>query len=58
MLSFTVTDINSTVTKLIELGAELDGSIKYEIHGKVAEALHLCIKALNDSHQFLQKTIF
>ncbi|KAJ9148016.1 hypothetical protein P3X46_030115 [Hevea brasiliensis] len=36
MLSFTVTDINSTVTKLIALGAELDGPIKYEIHGKVA----------------------
>ncbi|KAI4315494.1 hypothetical protein L6164_028294 [Bauhinia variegata] len=34
--SFTVTDINSTVTKLMALGAELDGPIKYEIHGKVA----------------------
>ncbi|KAH7513839.1 hypothetical protein FEM48_Zijuj11G0024900 [Ziziphus jujuba var. spinosa] len=31
-----VTDINSTVTRLMALGAELDGSIKYEIHGKVA----------------------
>jgi len=30
-----VTDINSTVTKLMALGAELDGPIKYEIHGKV-----------------------
>ncbi|KAI0524230.1 hypothetical protein KFK09_003594 [Dendrobium nobile] len=36
MLSFTVTDIQSTVTKLVTLGAELDGPIKYEIHGKVA----------------------
>ncbi|KAH9775253.1 hypothetical protein WN944_012928 [Citrus x changshan-huyou] len=36
LLSFTVTDINSAVTKLMALGAELDGSIKYEIHGKVA----------------------
>ncbi|KAL1355751.1 hypothetical protein HN51_007739 [Arachis hypogaea] len=36
LLSFTVTDINSTVTKLIALGAELDGPIKYEVHGKVA----------------------
>ncbi|KAH7513806.1 hypothetical protein FEM48_Zijuj11G0021300 [Ziziphus jujuba var. spinosa] len=36
LLSFTVTDINSTVTRLMALGAELDGSIKYEIHGKVA----------------------
>ncbi|XP_059634290.1 uncharacterized protein LOC132276731 [Cornus florida] len=36
VLSFTVTDINNTVTKLMALGAELDGSIKYEIHGKVA----------------------
>ncbi|PIA46929.1 hypothetical protein AQUCO_01500450v1 [Aquilegia coerulea] len=35
-LSFTVTDINNTVTKLMSLGAELDGPIKYEIHGKVA----------------------
>ena len=32
---FTVNDINSTVTKLMELGAELDGPIKNEIHGKV-----------------------
>ncbi|RLN11984.1 hypothetical protein C2845_PM09G03500 [Panicum miliaceum] len=36
MLSFTVPDINSTVSKLMALGAELDGPIKYEIHGKVA----------------------
>ncbi|KAF0901526.1 hypothetical protein E2562_003507 [Oryza meyeriana var. granulata] len=36
MLSFTVPDINSTVTKLLSLGAELDGPIKHEIHGKVA----------------------
>ncbi|XP_045791149.1 uncharacterized protein LOC123885856 [Trifolium pratense] len=36
LLSFTVTDINSTVTKLIALGAELDGTIKHEVHGKVA----------------------
>ncbi|KAK9276662.1 hypothetical protein L1049_006198 [Liquidambar formosana] len=34
LLSFTVTDINSTVTKLMALGAELDGPVKYEIHGK------------------------
>ncbi|KAL1326472.1 hypothetical protein AAHE18_13G231800 [Arachis hypogaea] len=32
LLSFTVTDINTTVTKLMALGAELDGPIKYEIH--------------------------
>ncbi|KAI4310366.1 hypothetical protein MLD38_035349 [Melastoma candidum] len=36
LLSFTVPDINHSVTKLIALGAELDGPIKYEIHGKVA----------------------
>ncbi|KAF3792806.1 hypothetical protein EJ110_NYTH10758 [Nymphaea thermarum] len=36
LLSFTVTDINATVTKLMSLGAELDGPIKYEVHGKVA----------------------
>ena len=35
MLSFTVTDINSSVTKLMALGAEMDGPIKYEVHGKV-----------------------
>lgn len=35
LLSFTVTDINQSVTKLMALGAELDGPIKYEIHGKV-----------------------
>ncbi|XP_031389935.1 uncharacterized protein LOC116202498 isoform X2 [Punica granatum] len=33
LLSFTVTDINNTITKLMALGAELDGPIKYEIHG-------------------------
>lgn len=37
LLSFTVTDISSKVSKLMSLGAELDGSIKYEIHGKVSE---------------------
>ncbi|CAA6671583.1 unnamed protein product [Spirodela intermedia] len=36
MLSFTVADVNSTVTKLMALGAELDGPIKHEIHGKIA----------------------
>lgn len=40
LLSFTVTDINSTVTKLMALGAELDGPIKYEIHGKVLSMKH------------------
>ncbi|KAL2892072.1 Protein pelota-like protein, partial [Bienertia sinuspersici] len=35
----TVTDINCTVMKLMELGAELDGPIKHEIHGKVVFAL-------------------
>lgn len=39
LLSFTVVDINSTVTKLMALGAELDGPIKYEIHGKVLRVL-------------------
>ncbi|CAM8889938.1 hypothetical protein QQ045_026474 [Rhodiola kirilowii] len=36
LLSFTVPDINHTVAKLIALGAELDGGIKHEVHGKVA----------------------
>lgn len=35
LLSFTVPDINNTVTKLIALGAELDGPVKHEVHGKV-----------------------
>lgn len=38
LLSFTVPDINNSVTKLIALGAELDGPIKYEIYGKVLGA--------------------
>lgn len=42
MLSFTVTDINSSVTKLMALGAELDGPIKYEIHGKVIVTFMHC----------------
>ncbi|CAL5331761.1 unnamed protein product [Camellia sinensis] len=37
ILSFTVTDINNTVTKLMALGAELDGPIKYEVHGKLLQ---------------------
>ncbi|XP_028056729.1 uncharacterized protein LOC114260749 isoform X3 [Camellia sinensis] len=32
--SFIPPDINNTVTKLMALGAELDGPIKYEVHGK------------------------
>ncbi|KAK8970412.1 hypothetical protein KSP40_PGU018888 [Platanthera guangdongensis] len=36
ILSFTVTDIQTTVTRLVALGAEMDGPIKYQIHGKVA----------------------
>lgn len=36
VLSFTVSDISNSVTKLMALGAELDGPIKHEIHGKVA----------------------
>ncbi|GMN40512.1 hypothetical protein TIFTF001_009738 [Ficus carica] len=39
LLSFTVTDINNTVTRLMALGAELDGPIKYEIHGKFTSFL-------------------
>ncbi|XP_073278422.1 uncharacterized protein [Primulina huaijiensis] len=42
LLSFTVTDLNSTVSKLMDLGAELDGPIKYEIHGKQVAAMR-CI---------------
>ncbi|GJN00859.1 hypothetical protein PR202_ga18080 [Eleusine coracana subsp. coracana] len=43
MLSFTVPDINTTVSKLMALGAELDGPIKYEIHGKLGH-LFLCFR--------------
>ncbi|KAK3268908.1 hypothetical protein CYMTET_22617 [Cymbomonas tetramitiformis] len=35
-LSFNVADLDSTVTKLLTLGAQLDGPIKYPTHGKVA----------------------
>lgn len=41
LLSFTVTDLNSTVSKLMALGAELDGPIKYEIHGKVTVSISI-----------------
>ena len=34
-LSFDVTDLDGTITKLLSMGAELDGPIKHEIHGKV-----------------------
>lgn len=43
LLSFTVPDINNSVTKLIALGAELDGPIKYEIYGKVLGATVILI---------------
>ncbi|KAH9626854.1 hypothetical protein KSS87_003981 [Heliosperma pusillum] len=36
LLSFTVPDLHGTVSKLMSLGAELDGPIKNEVHGKVA----------------------
>jgi len=35
-LSFNVTDMDSTVQRLLMLGAQLDGPIKYPTHGKVA----------------------
>ncbi|CAM6110495.1 unnamed protein product [Calypogeia fissa] len=35
-LSFNVTNMESTVTRLLSMGAELDGPIKYPSHGKVA----------------------
>ena len=38
---FTVNDINSTVTKLMALGAELDGPIKYEVNAKVLSPFFL-----------------
>uniref|UniRef100_A0A7C8Z7A4 VOC domain-containing protein n=1 Tax=Opuntia streptacantha TaxID=393608 RepID=A0A7C8Z7A4_OPUST len=43
LLSFTVTDINSTVMKLIELGAQLDGPIRYETHGNGKVAAMRCL---------------
>lgn len=49
MLSFTVDDISSTVTKLMALGADLDGPIKYEIHGKVTSA-HVCVVRKSPKH--------
>lgn len=35
-LSFDIDDMEGTVTRLLSMGAELDGSIKYAPHGKVA----------------------
>eukprot|EP00245_Coleochaete_scutata_P005239 TRINITY_DN18655_c0_g1_i1.p1 TRINITY_DN18655_c0_g1~~TRINITY_DN18655_c0_g1_i1.p1 ORF type:complete len:118 (-),score=19.53 TRINITY_DN18655_c0_g1_i1:66-419(-) len=35
-LSFNVEDLHSTVTRLISMGAVLDGPIRYPTHGKVA----------------------
>eukprot|EP00894_Picocystis_sp_ML_P002966 jgi/Pico_ML_1/53483/g4020.t1 len=35
-LSFDVADMDATVPKLLQLGATLDGPIKYHAHGKVA----------------------
>ncbi|EFJ18097.1 hypothetical protein SELMODRAFT_76976 [Selaginella moellendorffii] len=35
-ISVSVPDIDDTVVKLISMGAELDGPIKYQAHGKVA----------------------
>mmetsp|Transcript_31178 Transcript_31178/g.43214 ORF Transcript_31178/g.43214 Transcript_31178/m.43214 type:complete len:120 (+) Transcript_31178:183-542(+) len=35
-LSFDVDDMDATVQKLLQLGASLDGPIKYPTHGKVA----------------------
>jgi hypothetical protein len=53
MLSFTVPDINSTVSKLMSLGAELDGPIKYEIHGKVLCLYVPIIPLYNHAHESL-----
>lgn len=36
-LSFDIDDMEGTVTRLLSMGAELDGSIKYAPHGKVSE---------------------
>ena len=35
-ISFDVDDMDSTVARLIQMGAELDGPIKYPPHGKIA----------------------
>ncbi|CAH9054085.1 unnamed protein product [Cuscuta epithymum] len=47
LISFTVSDINHTVTKLLSLGAELDGPIKYEIHGKEGDITHFSLSVQN-----------
>jgi len=54
MLSFTVADTNSTVTKLMALGAELDGRIKYEIHGKIIFFICFCLKYMQETLSFKQ----
>ncbi|KAJ7563031.1 hypothetical protein O6H91_03G093800 [Diphasiastrum complanatum] len=35
-LSFSVADMDGTISRLLSMGAELDGQIRYETHGKVA----------------------
>ncbi|KAK8926386.1 hypothetical protein KSP39_PZI018625 [Platanthera zijinensis] len=44
ILSFTVTDIQSTVTRLVALGAEMDGPIKYQIQGKATRDLRSMVE--------------
>ncbi|KAG5070261.1 hypothetical protein JHK85_002638 [Glycine max] len=50
LLSFTVPDMNSTVTKLMALGAELDGPIKYEVHGKTTSSEGIWRTSLDIQH--------
>ncbi len=35
-LQFTVTEFDTRIYRLLELGASLDGAIQYKIHGKVS----------------------
>ena len=37
MLSFDVVDLQDTITRLISMGAHLDGPIRYPTFGKVSE---------------------
>jgi hypothetical protein len=42
-LNFTIGDFDNSVYRLLELGARMDGPIKYQTHGKVLAIDFNCI---------------
>lgn len=45
-ITFTVSNLDSTITSCVQLGAHLDGPIQYPAHGKIA----LLRAPVNDNH--------